>query len=314
MRQLKFIGILLVSTIVAYTVIMLAVIVIPYNNRPVAFITNSYYIAKGGPTYYKFAEFDKNGKYDVVVLGSSRAYRGYNPEIFADSGLVLYNLGTSAQSIRNTYFIAESYITKENTGLLIIDLFSGAFRPMQLESSADLIQNLDDTSASRDIALHTKDIRCLNMYVVRRVTESDGPSFNNAVGMVNGYLGRSDSLMPAMKKYMQYFRQSPEVTLRMGEEEIMYFDKLVALCQERGINFVLVYSPTSTFYSQANHAVFTDTLNNHISGVKYFDYSSSMGLSSVDCFYDDTHMNSTGVEQFNRPLIVDLKRAGCLNR
>jgi hypothetical protein len=48
--------------------------------------------------------------------------------------------------------------------------------------------------------------------------------------------------------------------------------------------------------------------------VKYFDYSSSMGLSSVDCFYDDTHMNSTGVEQFNRQLIVDLKRAGCLNR
>lgn len=311
MRALKFISIMLIAGVLSYVALMFIFATVPYKSRPVALITNSYYTWKGGGTYRKFREFDRNAHYDVVVLGSSRAYRGYDPQVFADSGFSMFNLGTSAQSIRNTYFIAENYITAENTGLLIVDLFSGSFRPTQLESSSDLIQNLDSRVAAQDIAWNSGDIRCFNMLMLRMLTEAAPSSFTESDYKKNGYASKSDSLSKKLRNYLKVFRQPDSVTLSTGSDEMKYFNKLVALCRERRIPLVLVYSPTSAFYSRKNHVAFMQQIEPIALKCRLYDYS-DFQLSTTDCFYDDTHLNSAGVIRFNKSLIASLHRDSLL--
>src|SRR5690606_24208643 len=150
---------------------------IPYKERPIIYITNDYYSWKGGDTYMKYSEFNENQQYDVIVSGSSRAYRGYSPFIFEEQNYSCFNLGTSAQSIKNTYFAIKHYVNKNNCNLLLLDIFSGAFTKNQLESSSDLIENLSKPAASYDIAWHNKDLRTINIAALRFLTESDSAYF-----------------------------------------------------------------------------------------------------------------------------------------
>ena len=69
------------------------------GNVPLVYRTTQGNVFKGGLTYKKFQDFDKNEKYDIIILGSSHAYRGYDPVIFESYGYKIYNLGTSAQTL-----------------------------------------------------------------------------------------------------------------------------------------------------------------------------------------------------------------------
>jgi hypothetical protein len=40
--------------------------------------------------------------------------------------------------------------------------------------------------------------------------------------------------------------------------------------------------------------------------VPFYDYTSSVHLSTIDNFYDETHMNLSGVSIFNKILLADL--------
>ena len=72
-------------------------------NIPMIFRTSQGNIFRGGYTYITFRQFDRNAKYDIILLGSSHAYRGYDPAIFREHGYNMFNLGTNSQT--NLYLI-----------------------------------------------------------------------------------------------------------------------------------------------------------------------------------------------------------------
>lgn len=100
-------------------------------------------------------------------LGSSHAYRGYDPRVFSDHGLSTFNLGSSSQRIMHSYIIAKEYISSGNT-LVILDVFSSTLvHDYLLEASSSLIQNVPSFSAALKIGLRTPDPRVLNMLTLR---------------------------------------------------------------------------------------------------------------------------------------------------
>jgi hypothetical protein len=284
------------------------------KGKPLAFVTNDYFTWKGGDTYAKFHEFQKNKKYDIVVLGSSRAYRGYNPAFFGENGYTMFNLGSSAQSIRNSFFIARNYLDSSNTGLLMIDIFSGAFKKMQLESSSDLIENVDNRDAAMDIAFHTPDIRALNITMLRLLTENDEPYFVKKDYAGNGFSIKTDSLSKKMRKAFKTFKQPVKATYEIDPDALDSFDELLQWCNDKKIPVVVVYSPVSDFYSRIDHAEFMKSVRPVLEKhhVPFYDYTSSVHLSTIDNFYDETHMNLSGVSIFNKILLQDLQERGNL--
>lgn len=159
--------IFLITTIIIYLIIVCVLFFTEINNVPLIYRTCEGLNLKGGNTFQKFNDFDSDHNYDVLVLGSSHAYRGYDPEIFGKAGIDLFNLGTSAQTMVNSYFIAKNYIHKNNARLVILDVFDGALMADEFESTSDIIANVNSEKTAVELSLHLKDPRSINMLAVR---------------------------------------------------------------------------------------------------------------------------------------------------
>lgn len=296
----------LFSVIIIYGIIIILLCFIPYKGKPLVYITNDYYHWKGGSTYEKFRKFSSHKKRHAVIIGSSRAYRGYDPRIFGEAGYDVWNLGTGAQTINNTYFVAKNYITPGNCDLLIIDIYSGAFKNISIESSSDLIQNISSDKAALEIAWDTRDIRALNMLAVRYLTANENSMFADKDYVGFGFSERHDKLPEKMRTALS---GNLETNVKDAEYEVKYLDMLLQFCKENGIKAVLTYAPVSDFYSEEEHRRFLAEISEVISkhSVPLLDYSKSLKISTLEHFYDEAHMNYDGVRIFNQALINDLE-------
>ncbi len=295
---------------------MFALKKISYKQKPAIYITNNYYTWKGGDTYEKFREFDSEQGYDIVFAGSSRAYRGYSPSIFESNGYKSFNLGTSAQTIKNTYFTIKNYLTGSNCKLLILDVFSGAFTSSFLESTSDLVENVSRPQAAYDIAWNHKDIRTLNISVLRYLTENDAPYFKIESNADRGFSTRSDSLPKEKQEF--YFSKKPidHPKLKIRQEQLDHFENILSYCEQNSIKVVCVYAPVSYFYDSTQHsdflALIKPSLQKHKTPI--YDLSGLEGINTAYHFYDDSHLNQIGVRMFNTELIEQLQNDHLLTK
>lgn len=309
MKQVKHILFSLFAIGLMYSLGMFALKTIKYKQKPVIFVTNDYYNWKGGDTYLKYREFNTSQLHDVVFAGSSRAYRGYSPYIFGNHNYNTFNLGTSAQSIKNTYFVVKHYIDMTNCKVLLLDVFAGAFTKNQLESSSDLIENISKPIAAYDIAWHNKEVRTINLAAFRYLSENDSAYFKKEDYKGKGYSSKADS-MPKNKQ-AQFFSNEKlsHKTIEIDDEQISYFDKIITMCHTRGVKLVCVYSPVSYFYDYSQHNNFISLIKKSIevNDVTFYDFSKLKNLNTAYHFYDDSHLNEAGVSIFNEELIKQLQ-------
>lgn len=74
-------------------------------------LTENKIVARDG-SKRRFVSAQNSETVDIVVLGSSHAYRGYDGRIFHDAKFSSYNLGSSGQRLLLTEFIYRKYLSK----------------------------------------------------------------------------------------------------------------------------------------------------------------------------------------------------------
>ncbi|MCB0794007.1 MAG: hypothetical protein KDB88_04650 [Flavobacteriales bacterium] len=308
MRELvpKAFALLLVFATI-YLVLFGVLCTVQRDGTPWIYRTNEYFKWKGGISYQKFQEFDPHRSYDVVFLGSSHAYRGYDPELFGHRGYSAFNLGTSAQSPLNSYFIVKHYLNARNTGLLVFDAYEVAMEIDGMESTMDLSQNISMDRAAVEMALAHRDPRGLNMVTLRAMRSSAEPMYSDS----NYRQGGAVILADSVKKELHYQVGKP---LDLNPVQMNYLRKIFALCTERKIPLVLVnhYFPKAS--DREKHRAFNDRLQREMApfGLKYFDLAYDHQLDDRDHFYDHNHLNAAGARIFNAQLIDLLERDGVL--
>lgn len=282
---------------------------ISISGKSAIYQVNNYFQWKGGGTYEKFQNFEKNKQYDVIVTGSSRAYRGYDPTVFKEKGIELWNLGTSAQTIRNTYHVINHYVSSENCKLLIIDIYPTALMASDFESGGDLIANIESDKAAFDIALSLKDFRAVNMFLSRLFLKNK-PAFyyeNDYLG--NGFSTKTDSLPNNLIDELNQQDSIKNKIRVISNKQLNDLEKLLKLCETKKVNTVIVFSPTSDFYSKEELSYHLNQINPIIAKFEFpfFDYSKKLDLNTTWHFYDPSHLNSEGVKIFNYSLIQNLE-------
>src|SRR5690606_4167572 len=65
-------------------------------------------------------EISKFQDVDILVLGSSHAYRGFDNRVFEKQGLKLFNLGSSSQSPMQTNILLNQYVDELNPKLVVL--------------------------------------------------------------------------------------------------------------------------------------------------------------------------------------------------
>ncbi|MCB0783611.1 MAG: SGNH/GDSL hydrolase family protein [Flavobacteriales bacterium] len=301
--------VLLVAAGLIYAGLFAVLYRVQWSGLPLVHGTNKALKWKGGNSYQKFREYDPDSSFQVVFLGSSHAYRGYDPRIFTRAGHSAFNLGTSAQSLMNSRVIAETFLNSANTDLLVLDMYEAAFEMDGLESTADLSQNITVDLAALRMCVSLRDPRGLNMLALRLAARNAPARYVDSTYVTAGYSLTTDSV----KGRIHYVVGRP---LAVEEEQLDHLEAIIRFCREGGIPLVLVNHPYPEQSDRAKHEAFNVLLRERIGphGVPYLDFAYDHGLplDDRDHFYDHNHLNQAGVELFNPLLIERLRELGLL--
>ncbi|CAG5079749.1 hypothetical protein [Parvicella tangerina] len=307
MNSIKGIILFVLFSLGFYLALMFGLSKVEYKGASMIIQTNDFYFKKGGDTYEKFKSFKRNELHDIVFVGSSRCYRHYNPDYFGKGKLNNWNLGTSAQIMRNSKLVIEGYLTKENCKLIVLDLFPAAFNTPGLESSADLITNASKNNVAFQVAWGMKDSRALNLMVNRYLTLSNPPSFQNEDYVGKGFCAHYDTI----KKNASFQTDKMIQELEINEEQLKVLLDIIKYCKQEEVKLALVISPSSNYFHEQTYLEFLDVILPIVEAydIPFFDYAKNHSLKTTEHFYDDSHMNIEGVKIFNERFYQDLKKA-----
>ena len=279
-------------------------------NIPMIFRTSQGNIFRGGYTYVTFRQFDRNAKYDIILLGSSHAYRGYDPTIFREHGYNMFNLGTNSQTNLVSYFIAKNYIKKENCKTVIIDVYDRVFLTTTLESISDIVQNINSNKAAVEICFALKDIRTVNMLSLRLFNNFNGVFDDDTAGVVNGFIPYITQL-----KITDRLKEPEFETL---DQAIDYFDKLVDCLQKEGIKVIVAEHPVPFIYaiSKEQHALLVEKIKPILNryNVPFYDHLYDSTMTDLQYYANANHLSISGIKKYNDILLEELKRDGHLPR
>jgi len=293
----------IILSLLFYLGIMFVINKVTFKNRRLVCYTMPYIQRAGGQERLMGNDYNPQEKYDVLVYGSSHAYRGYDPRNFKKEGYTMFNAGTSSQSISGTYVLAKNAIPPSSGNLVIIDIYDVVWGISDLENSNLLIQNYPNNAVKTAAFTSHPDIRKFNQLAASWFTKPTLQEVKVKGYIGNGYCTRTDTVSlpwPAV-----------DVITELDNRYLEDFEKMISLIEENSIKFVFVSHPHPPIEKLAkNHQLLQPIIEKVAKkhGVLYLDYTHHKDFKNPESFADENHLNQNGVNRFNQILIEDLRK------
>ena len=236
-------------------------------------------------------------KYDAIVLGSSHAYRGYDPRIFEQSGMNLFNAGTSSQNAKGSLVLYNEYL-RDRSDVFILDIYDPVFELEGTESNMRLIQNVPTNEAALALVQQEFKIYTLNALAVRLASLNVKDEAPNTDYIKNGFCEKKGILYAVEPLNDSVFDENDEM--------FMAFEKMIKQMQADGKRIVLCSHPLPASPGLRNYhdkflARFSPLIQ-HL-GVPYIDLTYYTEGFDINEFADLSHLNQQGVEFYNQLLL-----------
>jgi hypothetical protein len=296
-----------IISIMIYVVAMFILCKVHYKSLPLFYsIMGEYAAPNGGFTYQASLDWETSQKYDVVVLGASRAQRSYNTQFFDSLGLHLFNMGTPSQSLKNSRILIENHIKSGQVKEVWLDVVPGLFVDGAIESSSDLIQNWVNASTAMQVAVESRDLRSLNLWMKRIFCENSIANNGRGEYIRSGFVSVNEKLSDALiNKWHQHdYGKEQRGYVSFGEESWQELERIIAYCIKEQIQLRVIASPVSVFNNHYDQLAMNQRLEQILTQhhVPFYDYSKRNEWNNPDYFYDEKHMNINGVRKFNLDL------------
>ena len=251
--------------------------------------------------YYLVNEMNE----DVVIMGSSRAYRHYNPKILEDSlSMRVYNAGCSSMGIICNYGFYKAMVKNHKPKLIVYELYKTDF---EKDDYTVYLDNLRTFRKDKDIKEYVagfdendkykmlSSLYCYNTKWVYIVQENIRPSAK----LDRGY-----------QPYKGVIKSEPSNEhhddLIVDNLKIDLLKNYIIECKKDGIELVFIISPLyngkCSWLDQAK--LIADEYD-----VSLFDYSSDNSfVYKKELFADQVHLNEDGANLFTQRVAVELKR------
>lgn len=256
-----------------------------------------------GHTYSRLSDAKQIKSVDILVVGSSHAYRGVDNRYFAQNGISMFNLGTSAQGAKQTEILLNRYLLEINPKKVIYIVSPLTLSGDGLESSIDLVSNDINDIFSYDLAFDLNHLTLYNTLFysdLRHFTGLNEKFKENAIKGKDKYIKGG-----YVEREISFYKQVKEGNKRIinfNEEQIITFENNIRFINEKNLEVILVHAPiTKDLYkSYSNFREFDSIMNkfNH----SYYNFNEIIDLSDSLHFYDSNHLNQNGVEIFNEKL------------
>lgn len=278
--------------------------------------------------YLKWNSIQKNtNTYDLIILGSSRVYTGFNPRVI-DSGLNLksFNMGTSAQDIAESYhslveilefqkpkYVAlEAYLELSDDVHDYYQIFSNASFFKSSKNKFDLVIN---GYGNNGVANYCIPLMKFNNYMKQDVISifSTKPKKTPETNWYKGFL--KDTVIITQKQIKTFKPIANFSNTSFNKERFKtYFNKIYELTKAKGIKLIALrtpYPPTRLNLNNNNdEGNFYKNYMSTYKDVEYFDlntYKTKDFKFKDEDFSDYHHANYWGAQKISQQLIDIIK-------
>ena len=298
----KFIKSILLFT--PFSIVMYILLIILWGDYAPNFLKKNlnYEVGSYGHMYSRLQEIKDVKDVDILFLGSSHTYRGFDPRVFKQYGLNTFNLGSSAQSHIQTEILLKRYLDTSNPKLIIYEVYPGTFASDGVESSLDIIANDKNDFESIRMALIQNHVKVYNTLIYGFYRDFSKKNINFVEEAVKG----DDTYVEGgyVEKELQYFEPTEfkRTEWYLNSKQFYYFENALRLIKKRNIPFILVQAPIapSRYRAYSNNSDFDDIMRKY--GI-YYNFNEIVELNDRMHFYNSHHLNQDGVKIFNKKLI-----------
>lgn len=255
-----------------------------------------------GHLFTRVNEISKVKNPDILFLGSSHAYRGFDPRVFKEAGISTFNLGSSSQSPINTRVLLNQYFDKIKPKMVVYEVYAGTLTSDGVESSLDLLSNNQIDKNAFEMAKNINQLTTYNTLIYGLFRQIFGlnqnfkePKIQDGNTYITGGFVESDFRKnPLNEEQIDKWNLNPK-QIEILKENINFIKK-------RNIPIVLVQAPiTKKLYDARTNNKEVDKLLSTLG--TYKNFYGSIPLNDTIDFYDSNHLNQQAVVKFNKNVI-----------
>lgn len=248
-------------------------------------------------------------EYDVMFFGSSNTYCSFNPLVLWEkTGVKSYVFATQQQPPWATYHYMVDAMARQDLELAVVDILMFAKDNEYYDDGVNFTF-CDNMPLSRNKLELIKasapkgerfNLACRFMKYHSRWNELTKADFEyrrvNMSDYSKGYCVLTTTDAEAQHYDVSGVTECEELT----EKNLLYLNKIIDLCEEQGVELMLVKTPSNATAEEKRYYNAVCTVAKE-RGVDFVDYNlcyDEIGIELSRDFYDKTHLNVFGAEKF----------------
>lgn len=252
--------------------------------------------------------YDEVKDHDVIFIGDCELYENFSPAVlWEEYGINSYIRGSAEQLPWQSYYLLEETFQYEKPDVVIFNVLALKFNEPQKESYNRMTLDGMRWSKSKIGSIRasmTKEESFIEYVfpILRyhsRWNQLSGEDFRYFFKKdkvtFNGFMMRADVLpaenVPAGRPLADY---------RFGDNAYRYLDKMTQLCEENGVELVLVKAPSlyPYWYEQWEQQMVDYARLHNLKYYNFLDVTDEIGLDyNTDTYDAGLHLNLSGAEK-----------------
>lgn len=264
--------------------------------------------ARGGDTALHYTVTERQTA-PILVLGSSRAFHHYDPDILADSlGHEVFNGGVDGNGIIFQYARLRMILDRYTPEMVIYDVYPDY--DIAVGDNTRYLKWLRRWAGHHAVDSIVRDISSLEALKMQSGLYRYNESFIQMIGdnVSSGSFSDRNGFRP-MEGTMDYHPDNPPAStdpVEWDPVKLRYFESMIDLCRSRGVKLTMVFSP---YYGATSSGMFDNMISLCTErNVPVIDMFSDPDFSvRQDFFADPSHLNSIGAREFSRSVSSSLR-------
>ena len=249
-------------------------------------------------TSFRLDEVKGVNNIDILFLGSSHAYRGFDTRIFENKGYKSFNLGSIGQTPIQTEYLVGLYLDSLKPKKIIYEVYPECFESDGVESTLDLVNVSDLDSKMIEMTRKSMNIKVFNSLSFRLLNGKEPSKLYALDTYIKGGF---------VERKMTFFKDDGGLKkhkLVLNDNQLRAFERIVEVVKQKGSALYLVQTPISkaSYQCYLNIAEFDSYM---ASKGHYTNFNPICNFNDL-MFYDFHHLNQNGVEAFNKIVIEHL--------
>lgn len=244
---------------------------------------------------------------DILFLGSSHTYRGFDTRIFTKYGYKTFNLGSSSQSPINTQVLMKQYLDEIKPKFVVYEICGETLETDGVESSLDMLSNNKIDGNVTEMVFKLNNLKTYNTLIYNFIRQKlnlndniiepknqDGNFYIKGGGFVESFYRKN----PLEEEKIRTWN-----VIDYQEEKLK---ENIEILKKKNIPFLLVQTPiTEKMYkARTNNKEVEDMIANL---GPYKNFQGVLKLNDTLDFYDSNHLNQEAVVKFNEIFIAFYK-------